>query len=1047
MKIKNFKIVAIFLAMVATVVFLSTTAFSPIFAKKLAISKDTRISLIGSNLGSRMLNYGHFDTEFHLRFPQSQVTIRNMCDGGDTPGFRPHAGRNSPWAFMGAEKFQTALAKDSHSEGFYESPDEWLTRLETDIVIAFFGFSESFDGAAGVKRYKDELEAFIKHTMNQKYNGATPPQLALVSPTAFQNLSAKYDVPNGINENINIALYAKAMEEVAKKFNVLYLDAFTPSKKWYESGEELTIDGMQLNDAGYKKFAQLLVEGLFDSAPVKNESKREALLKAVLDKDWYWHNDYKIPNGVHVFGQRYKPFGPDNYPAEITKTRQMTANRDTQIWAIANGFNYDLALADSKTISLPPVETNYTMADKVRYLYGEEALKTFKVADGFKIDLFASEKEFPDLANPVQISFDNKGRLWVAVMPMYPHHRIGDGKPSDKIIILEDTNSDGKADKQTTFADDLHLPIGFELTPEGVYVSQSTNLKLYKDTNGDDKADKSEIVLSGFDDHDTHHAISAFTTDEAGGILMGEGIFLHTNVETPYGTVRATHAGVMRYDPMKKKLERMAQLPITNPWGIGYDDWGQSFILSTSNPDVHWLAPGTNKSFYGLASPVAKPLIEESQRVRPTSGLEFVSSRHFPDNMQGAMMYHNTIGFLGTKVHKVLDDGTGFKTQYMMDLVKSSDPNFRPVDLEFAPDGSLYLADWHNVLIGHMQHNARDPLRDHVHGRIYRITYPSRPLLTPANVSGASIEALLENLKQPEYRTRFRSRRELRGRNANEVLAKLDTWVNNLSTSDKQYEHNLLEALWVTWGLNKINQNLLSKALNAKDEKVRSAAVTVLRYNTDKIKNHAELFRKAAADKSGRVRLMVLAASTWLKKADEMSIRAIVEKNPVDEWIKPHLDFIKNPKETVMESNIKKKLTKGETMMAKGKEIYSKEGYCVTCHQPNGNGLDASGFPPLVQSGWVTGNKERLIKVVLHGLMGPIEVNNKKYPGDVPMTPYGGMLTDEEISAVLNYIRNSWGNTTEEPITMEDVKAVREQTKKQKGFYTAAELLKLHPDK
>ena len=137
--------------------------------------------------------------------------------------------------------------------------------------------------------------------------------------------------------------------------------------------------------------------------------------------------------------------------------------------------------------------------------------------------MFASEKEFPDLANPSQISFDNKGRLWVACMPTYPHYKVGDAKPNDKIIILEDTDGDFKADKQTIFADHLHIPAGFEFAPEGVYVSQGTNLKLYTDTNGDDKADKVEIILSGFDDHDTHHDIHAFCADPSGAIYMGEG--------------------------------------------------------------------------------------------------------------------------------------------------------------------------------------------------------------------------------------------------------------------------------------------------------------------------------------------------------------------------------------------------------------------------------------------------------------------------------------------------------------------------------------------
>ena len=104
--------------------------------------------------------------------------------------------------------------------------------------------------------------------------------------------------------------------------------------------------------------------------------------------------------------------------------------------------------------------------------------------------------------------------------------------------------------------------------------------------------------------------------------------------------------------------------------------------------------------------------------------------------------------------------------------------------MEFAPDGSLYLVDWHNVLVGHMQHNARDPLRDHVHGRIYRITYPSRPLVVPASIDGASIEVLLDNLKLPEYRTRYRSRRALRGRDVDEVSEALKLWVANLEPND-----------------------------------------------------------------------------------------------------------------------------------------------------------------------------------------------------------------------------------------------------------------------
>jgi mono/diheme cytochrome c family protein/glucose/arabinose dehydrogenase len=1019
----------------------------------LTIKKGTHILLIGNNLGSRMMNYGYFETEMQVRYPDSLLYIRNMCDGGDTPGFRPHSGRNSPWAFPGAEKFQTELANPSGSEGHLETPDQWLTRLKADIIIAFFGYNESFQGQAGLENYKGELDTFIKHTLLQKYNGTSAPQLAIVSPIAFEDLSAQQDLPNGEKENKNLALYADAMKEVAAQNKVLYIDAFDPTKGWYaESNEPLTIDGSQLNDAGYAKFSVLLADKVFGKTAAKAEQHRSLVHAAVQEKNWMWHNDYKIPNGVHVFGRRYDPFGPDNYPFELAKIRELTAIRDTAIWRAAKGEQMDLAAADAKTSQLPPVETNYNPEKNgsLEYLYGEAALKKLKVAPGYKIDLFASEKEFTDLANPVQLSFDNKGRLWVATMPSYPHYKPGDSKPNDKLIILEDTDNDGKADKQITFAEGLHLPVGFEFALEGVYVSQGTNLVLLTDTDGDDKADKKEIILSGFDDHDTHHAHSAYAADESGAIYMAEGVFLHTNVETSYGPVRGTNGGFYRYTPQRHHLERTAQLAIPNPWGIAFDEWGQNIFAETSGPDVRWMMPGSVKPIYGVSSNKSFNLIQEEHRVRPTSGLEFVSSRHFPDDVQGDFLINNTIGFLGTKQHTLEDDSTGYASHHRQDLIQSEDRNFRPVDMEFAPDGSLYVIDWHNILIGHMQHNARDPLRDHVHGRVYRITYPSRPLVTPANVAGASISELLDNLKLPEYRTRYRSRRELRGRNASEVLPQLKSWVAKLNIEDPRYEHHLLEALWVTWGLNQVDESLLHQVLQSKDYHARAAAVRALRYNGHRIKNQPELLMKAAQDEHGRVRLEAIVAASWLDKEVGLPIVEEAGKKPLDRWmVDIHATAIAHL--NGMSLNAKKQeviVTRlqgvEKELYIKGKEIYARDGFCSTCHQPDGGGLNASGFPSLTGTPWVLGNSERLIKIVLNGMQGPIEVNGNKYPGQVPMTPFGGMLNDEEVAAVLTYVRNSFGNKAE-PITPVQVKAVRDATQEKKGFYSPEELMRQHP--
>jgi mono/diheme cytochrome c family protein len=418
--------------------------------------------------------------------------------------------------------------------------------------------------------------------------------------------------------------------------------------------------------------------------------------------------------------------------------------------------------------------------------------------------------------------------------------------------------------------------------------------------------------------------------------------------------------------------------------------------------------------------------------------------------MQGDFLINNTIGFLGTKDHILKDDGTGYQSTHRQDLLIASDKNFRPVDIEFAPDGSLYVADWHNILIGHMQHNARDPLRDHVHGRIYRVTYPSRPLVKPPKVAGASIPELLENLKLSEYRARYHTRAELRGRKSAEVLPQLKAWASALDKTDPKYEHHLLEALWVSWGLNKVDQSLLSQLLKAKDYHARAAAVRVLRYTGHQVQNQQELLMQAAADPHGRVRLEAITTASWLPQDKGMAILNEAAKKPIDDWMQDsyetavaHLNG-----RSVTEKQEEKVTTKlkgaAQELYVKGQAIYAKEGFCITCHQPDGKGLSASGFPPLAGTKWVTGNEDRLIKIILKGLHGPIAVNGQKYAGQVPMTPFGGMLKDDEVAAVATYVRNSFGNRAA-PVSAAKVKAIRAATKARTGFYAPSELLKQHP--
>ena len=1023
-------------------------------AEPLTVSKNDNIVLLGNGLGSRMMQYSTFETSTHLLHPEKRLVIRNMCDEGNTPGFRPHSSRPSPWAFSGAEKFHPPLSKTKDrwgskqtGNGSMETPDQWLTRLKADTIIAFFGFNQSFNGQAGLENFKGELRAFIKHTRAQNYNGSTAPQLALVSPLGYEDASTERERL----VDANLALYTAAMDQVAKEEDVLFINCYQPSLTWFQQKKKLTRDGVTLNLTGYQLLTNLLMKKIFGSTP--NAVGGEKTLTAVLEKNWVWEKFYKIPNGVHVYGRRHRPYGTKSYPSELQKLEEMTSNRDQAIWAALAGKTFDLAAADAKTTKLPNIKTNYKPGRKngsTKYLYDQEALDSFTTAPGYKISLFASEKEFPHLANPVQISFDNKGRLWVATMPSYPHWKPGDARPSDKLIILEDTNNDGKADKETIFAGDLHLPTGFELSHDGVYVAQGNHLILLKDTNGDDKADHREIVLSGFDDHDTHHVISAFCADPSGAIYMGEGTFLHSHVETTHGPVRSSNGGFFRYSPQRNRLERTSRISIPNPWGTAFDDYGQPFFLETSDPDLHWMTPCNVNVDYGQIAPKPIPMLEKSQRVRPTSGLEFVSSRHFPDSVQGDVLINNTIGFLGTKQHQVIDFDAGYKTKHRHDLVTSKDGNYRPVDLEFAPDGSLYMVDWHNVLIGHMQHSARDPLRDHKHGRIYRITYPSRALVKPAQIHNAALSTLFKNLTVPEYRTRYRTRRELRGRSADEVIPAIKNWVKTLNRKAPRYEQTLLEVLWVTWGLEQVSEPLLENLLQAKDHRVRAAAIEVLRHSTHRISNPAALLKKAATDSSARVRLQTAAAASWLPADEALPVLNAVK--PLDPWIKPVVTTAKAQIEgKIIAGDAPEKLHKPTTpltgealaLFKKGSEVYSREGHCITCHQPDGSGLPAAMFPPLTKTKWVNGSADRLIKLTMHGLIGPIEIKGKKYPGQVPMTAFKA-LSDDEMAAVLTYVRNTFGNSAP-MITPTQVKEIRAATKDKQSFYSPDELLKEHP--
>ena len=267
-----------------------------------------------------------------------------------------------------------------------------------------------------------------------------------------------------------------------------------------------------------------------------------------------------------------------------------------------------------------------------------------------------------------------------------------------------------------------------------------------------------------------------------------------------------------------------------------------------------------------------------------------ISSRHFPDEWQGNFLVTNCIGDRAVLNHKITEDGSGFVGVEVEKIVEGKDGNFRPVDLQIAPDGSLYVVDWHNALIGHLQHNLRDPSRDHSHGRIWRITHKTRPLVEPAKIAGQPIPALLDLLKLPEDRTRYRVRRELAERDPAEVVAAVNQWTENLDPSDADYEHHLTEALWVCQTHHAIQTELLDQVLNAKDHRARAAATRVVSFWADDLDSPIELLTPRINDEHPRVRLEAVRALSFLSGDEAAELALEVLNHDVDDALQYTLE-------------------------------------------------------------------------------------------------------------------------------------------------------------
>jgi putative heme-binding domain-containing protein len=467
--------------------------------------------------------------------------------------------------------------------------------------------------------------------------------------------------------------------------------------------------------------------------------------------------------------------------------------------------------------------------------------------------------------------------MYVTVTTTYPHVFPGD-VPNDKVIVLEDLNHDGVADKSTVFAEGLNIPTGIELGDGGVYIGQNTEILFLRDTNGDGKADSRRVLLGGFGNGDSHQTINSFIWSPGGELFFGHGDGCESRVETPWGSADLFNAGFYRFRPGRIQLVPFLEghMAAGNPWGVAFDSWGQAISVDGAG-GVNWLTPG-------LISTTHVRRLKRIGNPGGYCGVGFLDGRHIPESMQGHFV---TGDFKSNRVKRftLKENGSGFVVDWKEPLLHSQHRNFRPVDVKIGPDGAIYIVDWYNPITCHQDDAYRHPERDKAHGRIWRVSSKTAQPVRPLDLNEASIEQLVEQLGTPEYWTRYQAKRALTTRNTKAAAKALDQWVRWLDPKDAQYEHHLFAALGAFATIEVVEPRLLKRLLNAADSRARAYACRIVARWHDRLDDPLALLAARIVDSNARVRLEAVVACSAIPNARAIEVAARVVDMPMDEWL------------------------------------------------------------------------------------------------------------------------------------------------------------------
>ncbi len=804
----------------------------------------------GTNM-VRLVEHGWFEASLALAAKEQKPRFRNMAWDGDTV--------YEQWRDIN-----------------FGSWKDQFDAVNATCVFLWFGQMEALD-----ETHDDAAFEAACAKLLDEFKAVTP-RLVVLSPLPF--ISPESGAPDHSAENERIAKHAVILKTLATAQGAVFADLSGYSLLLGRDPFELPDNGVHFDLGGAQWCTSELMKQLLGNEQLgakpstgpREEAARRQLFEAVSLKNVLWHDCWKAMNWAFAYSDRTEqPFGKGvgEHPPmakELEQYKPLLREADERI--------HDLALGNP----LPPPAEKPVTPKPATQPPGEE-LKTFKVRDGFEVNLFASEAD--GLVKPLSMRWDERGRLWAACSPSYP--QLTPGEPhSDYILVCEDTNGDGRADKFHKFADGLTMPMGIEFGANGVYVCESTQLAFFQDSHGDGKADSREVVMSGFGTGDSHQMINSLRWGPDGCLWFSQGLHIFSRIETPHGIVRFDRAGIWRFDPRTWKLQGFFGNAAAgaNCWGVTFDDWGQVFHCAADNTPGFYTTPGLGTwpnppPYYNIGA----------LAVSPVKGmcLEYINSTHLPPELQGVLC--KPVYFANQLLlYKLVEDSSGFKTEDLGPLLTSSSNAFRPLGVQTGPDGALYICDWYNPVIGHYQASYRDPNRDKIHGRIWRVSAKDRPLVKRPELEKMDTAELIEQLHSPERWVRDQARR---------LLASRDDAAQLTSEAAMHAEVTpalLFELLSVQVGRQAVSGLVLLKCLNHEDARLRAFAVRVWSQQSheavsaespDEEENFIKRLANRINDPHPRVRLEAVIAAGYFKDPVAVELALGVLDHPRDRFI------------------------------------------------------------------------------------------------------------------------------------------------------------------